>query len=326
MIDLRTLRNVWTEDGARAVFASLVTHCVHHRHGHALSVRPDPGDEGLDTIVGDFGDRLLVFQAKYFCEGLEGAQQRQIRESWNACRANGYFDRVALWTLCVPIELSAPELRWWQGWRDRQVRASGCHIELWTKSEFERFAAETSLRTVFDMAFRGGGADPADALSRLRAMSPPVSIRALPSAANYAHAVFVRKLEAAGVAQHRAARTAFYNFELLRNAIAQGGDPGEQDELTDLLERIYDLWEELFNGHTPTSLGRPLYNAANAAIAREDQARLVTSRVRAQALHKKGGLHYWADICEAGWTADFKSAGTTPSPGPSTDPPTPDQA
>lgn len=62
MADLRVLRNVRTEDGARSVFASLVTHCVHQRHGSAITVRPDPGDEGLDTIVGDFGDRLLVFR------------------------------------------------------------------------------------------------------------------------------------------------------------------------------------------------------------------------------------------------------------------------
>jgi len=307
------------------VFASLVTHCVHDKHGQAVSVRPDPGDEGLDTIVGDFVDRLLVFQAKYFCDAIAEAQQRQIRESWTSCRANAYFPRVAQWTLCVPIELSAPELRWWQGWRDRQVKASGCHIDLWTKVDFERFAAEPSLRTVFDMAFRGGGTDPADALSRLRALLPPVPIRALPAAVDYAHAVFVRKLEAAGIAQHRAARTAFYNFELLRNAIAQGGDPAEQDELTDLLERIYDLWEELFNRHAPHDLGRALYNATNTAIAREDRSRLLSSRVRAHAVHKKGGLHYWADICEAGWIADFKSAGADSPSAAAAEPPKADK-
>ena len=308
MADLRVLRNIWTEDGARSVFASLVTHCVHHRHGSAATVRPDPGDEGLDTIVGDFGDRLLVFQAKYFCERIEDGQQRQIRDSWNTCRANDYFPRVAQWTLCVPIDLSAPELRWWQGWRARQIKASGCQIDLWTKTDFDRFEAEPVLKPVFDAAFRGAGSDPVAALARIRAMVPPLSIRPLPSAADYAEAVFVRKLEAAGIQTHRAARTAFYNFELLRNAIAQGGDAAEREALTDLLERIYDLWEELFNSHAPDQLGRSLYNAVNSAMNREDQARLMSAAIRAQALHKKGGLHYWADICEAGWTADFKAA------------------
>ena len=117
----------------------------------------------------------------------------------------------------------------------------------------------------------------------------------------------MRKLEAAGIQAHRAARTAFYNFELLRNVIAQGGDASERDALTDLLERIYDSWEELFNSHAPEDLGRRLYNAVNSAIAREDQARLLSAGVRVQSMHKKGGLHYWADICEAGWTTDFKS-------------------
>jgi len=306
--DLRVLRNVWTEDGARSVFASLVTQCVYHRHGTALSVRPDPGDEGLDTIVGDFGDRLLVFQAKYFCERIDEAQQRQIRESWKTCTANDYFPRVAQWTLCVPIDLSAPELRWWQGWKARKTKESGCHIDLWAKSDFDRFEAEAALKPVFDTAFRGGGADPAEAVARIRAMKPPLSLRPLPSTGDYAEAIFVRKLEAADIHIHRAARTAFYNFELLRNAIAQGGDAAEREALTDLLERIYDLWEELFHSHAPNELGLALYNAVNAAISLEDRARLASAGVRAQVVHKKGGLHYWADICEAGWTLDFKTA------------------
>lgn len=316
MADLRVLRNVWTEDGARSVFASLVTHCVYQRHGSASAIRPDPGDEGLDTIVGDFGDRLLVFQAKYFCGRLEGAQQRQIRQSWNTCKANDYFPRVALWTLCLPIDLSAPELRWWQGWKARQIKESGCQIDLWTKTDFDRFEAEPRLKPVFEAAFRGAGSDPVEALARIRGMMPPLALQHLPSATDYVEAVFVRKLEAAGIQNHRAARTAFYNFELLRNAIAQGGDATEREALTDLLERIFDLWEELFNSHAPTDLGRTLYNAVNAAMTREDQSRLLSAGVRAQALHKKGGLHYWADICEAGWTADFRaefSIAQTPS-------------
>jgi hypothetical protein len=310
--DLRVLRNLWTEDGARSVFASLVTHCVYHRHGSAATVRPDPGDEGLDTIVGDFGDRLLVFQAKYFCERLEEAQKRQIRESWTACKANNYFPRVAHWTLCLPIDLSAPELRWWQGWRQRQIKESGCQIDLWAKSDFDRFEAEPALKNVFDAVFRGAGSDPVEAMARIRAMVPPLCIQPLPTTEDYSEAVFVRKLEAAGIHTHRAARTAFYNFELLRNAVAQGGNAAERDALTDLLERIYDLWEELFNSHAPDELGRALYNAVNSAITREDQARLLSAGVRAQSMHKKGGLHYWADICEAGWTPDFKSTFASP--------------
>ena len=91
MADLRVLRHLWTEDGTRSIFASLVTHLVFHRHGSGATVRPDPGDEGLDTIVGDFGDRLRVFQAKYFCERIQESQQRQIRDSWKTCRPTVIF-------------------------------------------------------------------------------------------------------------------------------------------------------------------------------------------------------------------------------------------
>ena len=122
----------------------------------------------------------------------------------------------------MPIDLSAPELRWWQGWKARRTKESGCDIDLWTRSDFERSKADPALKPVFDEAFRGGGSDPVAALARIRSMLSPLPIQPLRSAADYAEAVFVRKLEAAGVQSHRAARTAFYNFELLRNVIAQG--------------------------------------------------------------------------------------------------------
>ena len=52
MADLRVLRNLWTEDGARSVFASLVTHCVYHRIPTANNIG-NPNDlynDGNSTV------------------------------------------------------------------------------------------------------------------------------------------------------------------------------------------------------------------------------------------------------------------------------------
>lgn len=308
MLDLRVLRDLWTDDGARNIFASLVTHCVKMHHPSAISIRPDPGDEGIDTLVGDFGSSVRVYQSKFFCDGVGQSQQRQIRDSWQTCTQSSYFPRLVQWTLCLPIELSTDEVRWWQGWKKRQ-REHRIQIELWTGTHFQAFRALPGLKDIFDYAlFRNGAQTAADVLQRLR-IADDLPIVNLPKGTHLADAIFVKKIEAAGIHQHRAARTAFYNFELLRQSIAAGGTAEEQRALEDLQNRIFDLWEQRFNEHAPDRLGRALYNALNSEIVSEDTGRLRCDQLGTQAVHKKGGLHYWADNCHAGWTAHFESIG-----------------
>ncbi len=314
MLDLRVLRDLWTEDGARRVFSQLVTHCVRSDYPDALSIRPSPGDEGIDTLVGDFESQVRVYQAKYFCDGLYEAQRSQIRASWKTCVESKYFKHLVLWTLCIPIEMSTDEVRWWQGWRSRQMSKHQVQMELWTSTHFEAFRATDSLQGVFDLALRPPVGQTIDELlaalqSRLQRLA------SLPSPDHLCNALFVKKIEAAGILQHRAARTAFYNFELLREAVTAGGTREEVGALEDLQERIYELWEELYNRHLPAGMGRPLYNAVNQAIVAEHNGRLRCDELGAQVAHKKGGLHYWADICQAGWTANFEAIGREPEPG-----------
>ena len=78
MLELRVLRDLWTEPGARRIFEQLVTHCVRAQYPSAVSIRPNPGDEGIDTLVGDFE---RVYQAKFFCDSIGKSQQAQIRNS-----------------------------------------------------------------------------------------------------------------------------------------------------------------------------------------------------------------------------------------------------
>ena len=60
----------------------------------------------------------------------------------------------------------------------------------------------------------------------------------------------------------RSITSSFYGTRLAREAQLPNGMLS-----LNLMERIYDLWEELFNHHAPNQLGRALYNAVNGAIA-----------------------------------------------------------
>lgn len=230
MIDLRILRDRWTEEGGRATFAELVTHCVRSIHPGAHAVRPDPGDEGLDTFVGEFDGDLHVFQAKYFCDALGASRHAQVREAIKACMSSGRFSHIVSWTLCIPLELSPEEHSWWQGWRKRQSAKYDCQIELWARSRFQAFSCQPELIPIFKHALGRGHTHSAvsDVLVGMRGSCGPLPIEALPTEDYRVNAIFVRKLERAGWMKRRGARTAFYNFELLRAAVEQGGNPVEQ--------------------------------------------------------------------------------------------------
>lgn len=311
MIDLRTLRDHWTEDGARAVFANLVGQCVLSLHSTAREVRPDPGDEGVDTFVGDFGGGdLRVYQAKYFCDGVGRSQQAQIRDSWKSCTGSKYLKSIVLWTLCLPVDLNVDEEKWWQQWRKKESAKHNIQIELWTRTRFISFNAKPRLKSVFDLALRrvAQNLTVEDTLRAMHAFRRGNNIVPLPNGTTFEQAIFVKKLQAAGISQHRAARTAFYNFELLRQAIEQGGSPRELSDLVDLQSRIFEIWEETYIEHEPDRLGRPLYTELLRRLEEASQLRLATE-LPAQLTHKKGGVHHWADLCQAGWTHDFHLLG-----------------
>jgi hypothetical protein len=309
MIDLRILRDRWTEDGARNIFAQLVTQCVKAIYPMAGAIRPDPGDEGIDTFVGEFeGGRLQVYQAKYFCDRIGDSQKTQIRKSWATCKESDHFSKVGMWTLCIPIEMSVEETKWWQKWRKQESRKTGRQIELWPLSKFTGFHTRPDLAKIFDVALeRGHTFNDIESLKAAMVVAQ-TTIKSLPHSGFYTDAIFVRKLEAAGIFQHRSARTAFYNFELVRQTVSQGGSSRELELLEDLQERILDVWESEFNARDPAQLGRQFIAAVYQRIEQECDG-LLRCVLPVQAIHKKGGLHYWADNCEAGWTKDFKDIG-----------------
>ncbi|HYH98771.1 hypothetical protein [Hyalangium sp.] len=307
MIDLRVLRDLWTEDGARVVFAHLVNRCVASIHPLARQVRPDPGDEGIDTFVGEFKGELRVWQAKYFCEGVGDSQQKQIRQSWKKCSESPHFTNLVQWTLCIPTALSIKEEEWWQKWRKQQSVKAKCQIDLWSVDDFVAFSSNPKLAVLFEKALRRTS-DRGSLEQLLASLIPPEPARKLPSHNHYQDAIFVRKLEAAGVQQHFSARTAFYNFEILRGKVSHGGNPEEIAALEDLEVRLHALWEHAFNERAPDHLGPPFVSEVHKRVNEQDQSNLKTS-LNASPVHKWGGVHYWADQCRAGWTNDFELIG-----------------
>jgi len=95
----------------------------------------NPGDWGIDVLVGRLDREVDVWQAKYFRRGVGNSQRRSIESSFGSARTNaqrhGY--RLRRWVLCVPCSLDAPTTQWWASFRERNS-STGTLIELWDEN------------------------------------------------------------------------------------------------------------------------------------------------------------------------------------------------
>ena len=145
------------EPGAREAFEHLVADVVGIIHPDVQEVQANPGDWGIDAFVGELtaASEAWVWQAKYFIHEFGKAQQADVRSSYaSALRAadtHGY--KLKSWTLCVPIELDGPNLRWWHSWAKRKEKADGVVIDLWTAGTLRRRLMDDEAQNVRNYHF-----------------------------------------------------------------------------------------------------------------------------------------------------------------------------
>jgi hypothetical protein len=106
-------------EGARAAFERACEMVIRKQHANAHGIRVHIGDGGIDIYVGEFGSSpLVVYQCKYFTDGIGDSQKQQIRKSYKAAISSEEFE-VKEWFLCLPIALSTTESKWFQDWSEK---------------------------------------------------------------------------------------------------------------------------------------------------------------------------------------------------------------
>jgi outer membrane protein assembly factor BamB len=176
--------------GASEDFEQMLGLLVRATSGEASLVFANPGDWGIDVLVGDLRGRVTVWQAKYFTRGVGRSQQGQITESFaSALRAaarHGYA--LERWVLCIPASMDGPTMRWWQGWKAGQERDTGVVIGLWDETRLRelllRPEAGQVRRHYYNPYRRDGqpGAPAAAAADQPRAPVPPTPAESDPGA------------------------------------------------------------------------------------------------------------------------------------------------
>jgi hypothetical protein len=124
--------------GAAEDFEQMLGLLVQATYGGAHLVYANPGDWGIDVLVGDLNSRVAIWQAKYFIREFKDPQKRQVEESFRSAMSNsrrrGYI--VDRWILCIPISLDPLTTQWWHRWQaEREREHPGMSVELWDENK-----------------------------------------------------------------------------------------------------------------------------------------------------------------------------------------------
>jgi hypothetical protein len=284
-------------------FERLVQATVGSIYPNARAIRPDPGDWGIDTYVGQLSSGTVsVWQSKYFPASIDDSQRRQIRESFKSIRKHAELKGFAVdsWTLVVPIELSGDETKWWENWSKKQRRETGIPIELLTGPELELTLLKPDLAPVRQQFF---GVSPGEQ-PVLREVAQPED------PADYDEALFVAQMKAAGISVDGPARTAFFNADALARDIQAREIRAEVAALRDVSSNLHLRWHSRFESEraeadSSTNRLPRLFPRVMEEVERY-HANAPSLVLRDSLTHRVGFVHHLVEDGQAGWVSDFE--------------------
>jgi len=231
--------------GARDDFEQMLAMLLAAIHPGARAISANPGDWGIDILLGELSGLVVIWQSKYFWPTVTRNSQGQIRESFdsavNAAARNGY--RLSQWILCVPASMDPPTAQWWDNWRARRQRETGVAIELWHENVLRNLLIKPDCAHV-RRHFYDPYAQPAATAHQQRV---PLHDLDLEAHDGLDRALFVRQLHAAGHVETSAAKREYFNADLLAREILDKRVPAELDALSEADGVVHGIWESRFN-------------------------------------------------------------------------------
>jgi hypothetical protein len=297
------IARIGNEQGAREEFARLVA-ALGELTTQVRRIRENPGDWGIDAFAGRLGDGadVAVWQAKFFINGVGQSQQQQIRDSFRMAReaAEKHGYQLVRWTLVIPVDLSATETQWWDGWKGREQAEHGVMIELWDKHRLDtllRPPDAEAIRNEFFPPFAPG-----------EVSSRPV--KPLPPGTTYDEMLFIAQLKEAGIGELQAAREEFFNAELLVRDVNDKGVEPEVAGLQTVRSETRSLWSQEYNDARDTNVGAQTLTGLHGTVMRAIRALHLAqgpTPLRLNVVHRFGTMHQVVEDGEAGWVRDFRA-------------------
>lgn len=150
-VKLTDLQLLWGIAGAREKFEELVTQLIFSELPGANRIRVAKGDGGIDAMYPMPDNGVRVFQIKFFPGGIGKAQREQIIGSFQKARET-LGPELKEWTLCLPIDFSLEEQKWFESWRTEQADAK--ITPMWGSLELGHILLKETNQGIKDAFFR----------------------------------------------------------------------------------------------------------------------------------------------------------------------------
>jgi hypothetical protein len=288
--------------GARDDFEQMLAMLVAAVYPGARAIAANPGDWGIDILLGELSGLVVIWQSKYFWPSVTRSAQAQIRESFEsatgAAQRNGY--RLRRWVLCVPSSMDPATAQWWDKWKARQQRETGVLIELWHEAVLRNLLITPDAAHV-RRHFYDPYVPSQTPRTPLRDVDPGVT-------EDLERALFVRQLRAAGHVELDSAKREYFNADLLAREILDKALPAELDALSEADGLVHGIWEARFNAacqRHPTEPGLPGLHADVMRDIRESGA--FPALLRAGPVHRCGLMHRVVQHRRAGWVTHWRT-------------------
>ncbi len=288
--------------GAREDFESMISQLVRAIRPGVRMIAANPGDWGIDVLVGDLGGAIAVWQSKYFVPEVEKSHQQQIRESFDSVCKNAEEQGCKLhnWTLCVPSSMDGPTAKWWDTWKKRKQREKNLIIELWDETELRGLLISPDADNVRRHFY--------EPMQSPIIPSPRALVDLCPGEAERLDTtLFVRQLQKAGHSELTAAKHQFFNAEILAREVVDKGVAAELAALSSVDAAVHGVWEDRFNDacleHEKDRL--PGLHRSVMDEIRSKHSNL-TEGLPCSPAHSCGLMHRVVDDRRAGWVRSWR--------------------
>ena len=287
-------------DGARADFEQMIGQLVRASTPAVRVVSANPGDWGIDVFIGSLADEIVVWQSKYFIDGIGPSQQQQIRESLKSLLATAGEKGFAVrrWVLCIPVSMDGPTTLWWDRWRKKAEKTHGIEIDLWDETELITLLISPDAEDVRAHYYSAGMAPvPGEDLPvcRLTIQSGTTTL-----------CLSVRCAKPGDV-ELASCKEQFFNAEIVAREIHDKGVPEEERALIAADAQVHAIWEARFSEACERNHDRRLPGLHRSVMADVRAERPSLPRVlRLGPLHAMGLAHRTVEDGRAGWVRDFR--------------------
>lgn len=288
-------------DGAREDFEHMIGQLVRAVRPGARMIAANPGDWGIDVLIGRLGGKVAVWQSKYFYPITSKSHQQEIRDSFAAVlsAATREGHTISQWSLCIPSSMDGPTASWWDNWKVKKQREHKMIIDLWDETELRGLLISPDAEDVRNHYY-------GNVQQNVPQETPPMTVPEEDDA-QLDYALFVQQLRAAGHHQVSAAKRQFFNAELMAREIVDKGVATEVGALAAADAMAHSLWEDRFNEFSNTTSNPALPGLHNTVMSDiRDHHTLLSKGLPGGLMHSRGLMHRVVDDRRAGWIASWE--------------------